>query len=150
MQLVQHSDAARLSGLTPHQLREWCGRRGVVIPDVPAAGRGRHALYSWQTVVCLRVLNELKSRFAVEVGCWSEAIAESQLLLRGRPFPALWGMALAFMGTGEVELLGTQARPSGAPFVVVPLDPHLSALATELSISEVAQLPLFAAVQVRP
>jgi hypothetical protein len=59
MKLVQSSDAARLSGLTSNQLREWCGRRGVVVPDVPPAGRGRLALSSWQTLLALRVLNEL-------------------------------------------------------------------------------------------
>ena len=36
MSLVQASDAARLSGLTPHQLREWCGRRAVVTAPVKA------------------------------------------------------------------------------------------------------------------
>jgi hypothetical protein len=44
--MMQSGDGARRSGLTPHQLREWCGRRGVVIPDVPPAGRGHLALFA--------------------------------------------------------------------------------------------------------
>src|ERR1700723_3289720 len=96
MNLVQASDAARLSGLTSHQLREWCGRRSVVSPDVPAAGRGRHALFSWQTIIALRILNELHGRFGVEVSAWRQAIARCQELLRGRAFPSLWGASIVF------------------------------------------------------
>src|SRR5436853_1913347 len=105
MQLVQACDAIRMSGLTPHQLREWCGRRGVVVPDQPAAGRGRHALYSWQTILSLRILKELHDQFCVEVSAWSKAIAECSRLLQRRPFPTLWGAVVLFTGMDHAELV---------------------------------------------
>src|SRR5260370_15106872 len=104
MKMVQASDAARLSGLTPHQLREWCGRRGVVAPDVPPAGRGRLALFSWQTILALRVLNEVHRRYGVEVSAWRPAIAQFQVLIAGRSFPALWGAFAVFPNSREAML----------------------------------------------
>src|ERR1035438_2807585 len=104
MKLFQSSEAIRLSDLTAHQLREWRGRRAVVVPDVPASGRGRHALFSWQTVLSLRVLNELHNRFGVEVAAWRLAIAACQELLRTRSFPSLWGALIMFPSRHEAVL----------------------------------------------
>jgi hypothetical protein len=148
MKLVQASDAIRLSGLTAHQLREWCGRRAIVTPDVPAAGRGRHALFSWQTILALRVLNEVHSRFFVEVSAWSEAIAQSQMLLRGNPFMTLWGTAIVFPNTKEAKLTHDHSDDYQNACMVVRLDPHLSALATAGVLPPEQQFPLFAALAV--
>ena len=104
MSLVQASDAARLSGLTPHQLREWCGRRTVVTADVPPAGRGHLALFSWQTILALRVLNEVHQRYSVEVSGWRLAIAQLQAILKGRSFPSLWGAVAVFPNAQEALL----------------------------------------------
>jgi len=149
MQLVQASDAARLSGLTAHQLREWCGRRGVVMPDVPPGGRGRHALYSWQTLLALRVLNELHSKFRVEVGAWAPAMAQCQSIIRGYSFVSLWGEAIAFRDTTDVELACELTLCTHSAFLCIPLDPHLEALASALALPIPGQLPLFAAVAVQ-
>ena len=129
MKLVQASDAIRLSGLTPHQLREWCGRRGVVVPDVPPAGRGRLALFSWQTLLALSILNELHQRYGVEVGAWTVAIGHLQGLLKGRSFPSLWGGSVVFPTNVEAYLLTRlDLYPKGS-CLVVSLDHHLSVLA---------------------
>ena len=149
MKLVQASDAIRLSGLTEHQLREWCGRRAVVVPDVPAAGRGRHALFSWQTLLSLRVLNELQARFGVEVGAWRQAIACSQKLFRESSFPVLWGTSIAFPNTSEAILARDVERSGTNAYVLIPLDPHLRALALDDAAPPELQLPLFAAIEVR-
>lgn len=149
MKLVQASDAVRLSGLTEHQLREWCGRRAVVIPDVPAAGRGRHALFSWQTILSLRILKELHSRFGVKVVAWRQAMAACQQLLQGRPFPSLWDASMAFPSTSEATLTLNWEGLGETACIVVPLHPHLCALASHESAPPELQLPLFAALPVR-
>lgn len=151
MTLVQASEAARLSGLTPHQLREWCGRRDVVIPDVPAAGRGRLALFSWQTILALRVLKELHDTFAVEVGAWGGAIASLKDELSGQAFPSLWGKAAIFDSCDLVRLKSErEAAPDAPSVLIVRLDPHLAALSSQSDTAYAdRQLPLFAAVAVR-
>jgi hypothetical protein len=148
MKLVQASDAIRLSGLTEHQLREWCGRRAVVLPDVLAGGRGRHALFSWQTILSLRVLNELQNRFGVEVVAWRHAIAQCQEFFRECSFPSLWGMSIVFPNKDEAVLAHIQELRLNS-HVHIPLDPHLRALALDDAAPPELQLPLFAAVGVR-
>ena len=148
MVLVQASDAAKLSGLTSHQLREWCGRRALVTPDVPAAGRGHLALFSWQTVLALRILNELHDRFGVEVSAWRVAIAELQDILKNKPFPSLWGASVVFASTSEAQLIVDRqsARQTGG--LLIELDRHLDVLANTDGIPIEQQLPLFPAVVV--
>jgi hypothetical protein len=148
MQLVQASDGAALSSLTPHQLREWCGRRAVVAPDVPPAGRRRHALYSWQTILALRVLKELHERFGVEVGSWAKAIDGCRHLLKERSFPSLWGVSAAFMDTRTATLITWKSELNG-PCLLIPLNPHLEVLATGLALpGPPSQLSLFPAIRV--
>jgi hypothetical protein len=149
MQLVQATDAIRLSGLTSHQLREWCGRRAVVTPDVPAAGRGRHALFSWQTILALRILKELHIRFGVEVVAWRGGVARCQEILSGRPFPSLWGSSIVFASTSEAKLVHDRSAHREEACLIVDLEPHLRVLATDNTASPEQQLPLFAALQVR-
>lgn len=149
MQLVQASDALVLSGLTAHQLREWCGRRAIVTPDIPAAGRGRHALFSWQTILALRVLKELHDRFGAEVGSWSEAIGRCQHLLSDKSFPSLWGTFAAFVDTRKAALITDTSELSIGPCLLIPLDPHLEVLATGLALpGPPSQLSLFPAMRV--
>lgn len=148
MMLVQASDAAKLSGLTPHQLREWCGRRELVQPDVPAAGRGHLALFSWQTILALRVLSELHSRFAIEVGAWRTGIGEAQALLRNRSFPSLWGAALVFQDSATAMITHDRTLHRAGGHLAVELDKHLDVLANSDGIAAERQLPLFPAVVV--
>jgi hypothetical protein len=138
-----------MSGLSSHQLREWCGRRGVVLPDQPAAGRGRHALYSWQTILCLRILKQVHDEFGIEVGAWAKAIARCNDLLRHRPFPSLWGNSIVFDGTDGATLSSDPRVQTDKTALYVPLDPHLRELAEAFALPEMTQLPLFAAVAVR-
>lgn len=149
MSLVQASDAARLSGLTPHQLREWCGRRNLVSADVPPAGRGHLALFSWQTILALRVLNEIQQRYGVEVGGWRLAIGELQAVLKRRSFPSLWGAVAVFPSAQEAILrLDGEAIAQGS-FLSVGLNAHLEALASPQHLRVDAQLPLFPALAIQ-
>jgi DNA-binding transcriptional MerR regulator len=147
MQMLQHSDAARLAGLTPSQMREWCGRRGVVEPDVAASGRGRHALYSWQTILALRILKELRDSLAIEVGSWGGAMKSCQEVLQHRPFHALWGMAVFFTAEGAAHLVPMQRASLEELSVFVPLDKHLEALSGTVEVSVAPHLPLFSSIR---
>lgn len=148
MQMIQTADASRLAGLTPHQLREWCARRAVVPPDVPGAGRGRHALFSWQTVLALRLLRELHDRFGAEVGAWKGAIEEFRWLVRGRSFPSLWNTVVAFPDRDHAHLVDDRC-PSAEPLLTLPLAPHLKAIAHDFAFPPEPQLPLFPAMELR-
>ena len=149
MQLLQASDAARLAGLTMHQLREWSARRALLVPDIPGAGRGRHALFSWQSVLALRLLLELQDRFGAEVGAWKPAIEEARQLLKGQSFPGLWSAAFVFPDCGHARLIDKRTI-STEGLLVLPLAPHLQALAQSFAFpAEPQQRPLFPAVGVR-
>lgn len=148
MQLLQASDASRLAGLTAHQLREWCGRRALLEPDVPGAGRGRHALFSWQTVLALRLLNEVRERFGAEVGAWKVGIARVRELLQGRSFPGLWATSVVFDDRDHARLVDEHLVSSEA-LIVLPLAPHLRAIAEAFAFSAEPQLQLFPVSRVR-
>ena len=149
MAFVQFTEAARLSGLSCHQLREWCGRRGLVRPDVPAAGRGRHALFSWHTLLTLRVLNELHVRFGVELSAWRGAVEQCQIALQSQSFPGLANASIEFINSGNARLLRDAALASTESRLTIPLSTHLNAL-IELGAGQVDhQLPLFKAIAVK-
>lgn len=148
--MVQASDAAKLSGLTPHQLREWCMRRAILAADVPPNGPGRHALYSWRTILSLRVLNELHVRFGAEVGGWARSIRNLRDGLEHRSFHSLWGAAALFRGRDdETTILEVRHISIERGSIVLPLDPHLEIVAYGLKLeSRVPQLQLFPATLV--
>lgn len=148
MQLIQAADAARLAGVSRHQLKEWCTRRRIVSPDVPGAGRGRHALFSWQTVLTVRVLSELHARFYIEIGAWQGGVNELRALLEGKFFPGLWDAWATFPDRERAFLLDEPVMGARA-LVALPLAPHLSAIAGGFSLPPARQLPLFPAVGLR-
>jgi hypothetical protein len=148
MRLIQASDASHLAGVTHHQLREWCARRGILTPDVPGAGRGRHALFSWQTVLAIRLLRELHERFGAEVGAWKGALGEFRELLNGRSFPGLWSALVAFPDRDHARLLDDRWVQAEA-MLILPLTPHLQAIAQGFPLPPEPQLPLFPAVGLR-
>jgi hypothetical protein len=149
LQMIQLVDAIALSGLTGYQLREWCGRRAVVVPDVPSGGRGRHALYSWQTILALRVLKEVHDTFGAEVSSWRVGIAALQEKLKGRSFPSLWGSSVAFFSRLDAALISPTAQLADSACLLIPLDPHLEVLASGLALpGSSGQLPLFAAMRI--
>ena len=148
MQMLQVADASRLAGVTAHQLKEWCGRREILNPDVPGAGRGRHALYSWQTVLAIRILHELSNRFGVEVGVWKTAIGEFRQLVSGRAFPVLWNAIAAFPDRDHAALIDEKSW-SGEATILVPLAPHLKVIAEDFALPPEPQLHLFPALGLR-
>jgi hypothetical protein len=95
------------------------------------------------------VLNELQYRFSVEVVAWREAIAQCQGMLRGCPFPSLWGASIVFSSATEAALTHRWEGPHEKSCIMISLDPHLEALAIDENEPRELQLPLFAAIKVR-
>lgn len=136
MTYVQASDAASLAGLTVDQLREWSGRRCLVKPDIPPAGRGRHAMYSWQTILSLRLLKELHDRYGVQVGAWRSAASCCQQLLLKRSFPSLWDVHAVFPSRSEAWLVENLDVSVTRNSLTMSLDPHLEAISVGLNLPE--------------
>lgn len=150
MKYVQASDASLLAGLTVDQLREWCGRRCLVTPDIPPAGRGRHALYSWQTILCLRLLKELNEKFGVQVGAWRNAVSCCQQLLLKRSFPSLWGVHVVFLNKNEALLVENLDIADASDCLIMSLTLHLDSLSVGLELPErPVQGSLFSVREVR-
>lgn len=135
-----------MAGISKHQLREWTGRRGIVPADVPGRGRGRHALYSWSTVLVLRIVAELRTRFHMEVGCYSTLLTRLRDDL-GKYAPlGLHGRILILSSPDEYRLVA--ARPAFLPgtALIIDLENHITAIADSIGSDGSNQLPLFPAV----
>lgn len=147
MRLFQASDALRLTGLSRPQLREWCGtgRRRLLAPDQEAAGPGRHALFSWRTIMALRVLRTLQTDYGVEIKTWAAAAGTLRARLDRTPYPSLWGRLVWFESPRTAELIGGMHEITREQGLVLPLDPHLAVLASSLSEQPPHQLTLFPA-----
>ena len=149
MRLFQAADVLMMTDLSRHQLREWTGRgrRALLRADVEAAGPGRHALYAWQTVLVLRLLLVLHRDFAAEVGAWAPALQTLRAKLDKVSFPALWELGVFFPNREDAELTSLPMH-AGTSGVFISLEPHLSALATQLASPRPGQLSLFPAVAI--
>jgi hypothetical protein len=106
-------------------------------------------LFSWQTILSLRVLNELQDRFGIEVVAWRQAIGRCQEIFRQSSFPGLWGTSIAFPNATDAILARDFEKSELGAHVILPLDPHLRALALDKAAPPELQLPLFAAIKVR-
>lgn len=148
MRLLRSREVQALTGLSSDQLREWTGRRGLIPPDKPAAGKGTQARFAWQTVLVLRVAAQLRTQFHVELKGLGEALAHAQQCLRGRSFIALADHVLVLDATGTIDVVALAAlKVHEASLLVVPLDPHLNALAMGLGVDRATpQLPLLHSV----
>ena len=149
MRLFQAADVIELTDLTRNQLREWSARdrRDLVRADFEPNGPGRHALFTWQTVLALRLLRTLHTDLAVEIGAWAPGINQLRQMLERVSFPTLWGSLVHFASRESPELIGSAySKPLAG--VVLPLDPHLEVIATKLSLTLPDQLVLFPAVAV--
>ena len=101
-------------------------------------------MYSWQTVLAVRLLHELHQRFGVEVGAWRGAIREFRESIDGRPFPGLWrafaqfsdhnhALLTAFKAkTGCPVLVNTSFNVRGEPIVCLPEDAFRCFMGTDI------------------
>lgn len=149
--MIQAKDVLRLTGLSADQLREWTTRRRLIVPDVSPAGRGTLALYSWQTVLLLRLAVQLRETFKMELQGRRALFMDLSAHLAGISFPSLWGCRLALYGDDSWEILTHRQTPSPQKdALTVRLDPHLQVLSAAFDPQvPMQQLPLFPAVKVR-
>lgn len=144
VKLFQAADVVELACLNVNQRRESSSprRRNLTPADVGPHSPGRHALYSWQSVLVLRLLRQLRDDFAVEIGGWAPRIVELRQELKGVSFPSLWGRLLTFPSKNPPVLLSAQTREIPT-VIVIALNPHLLLIATKLSLSPPDQQFLF-------
>jgi hypothetical protein len=142
--LFQAADAIELTGLTRHQLREWtgAGRRGLISPDVTPQGPGRHALFSWQTLLVLRLLRVIHVEFAAEAGAWAPAAQDLREKLDHVVMPSLWRTSIVFASLKSCSLV-EEFSENVVQGLVLPLAPHLVVFGTKMSIPRPDQLQLF-------
>jgi len=150
--LIQSKQVLKLTGLTADQLRDWTHRRALIEPDLKPRGPGTRALYSWQTVLILRLAAVLRDRFHVELQAHRELFSALRAGLAGISFPALQGCLLAIYDMRRCEIVATNNAVLSAvseDVVLLRLNPHLDVLSAHFDPQEPAlQLPLFRAVQV--
>lgn len=151
--MIPAGQVQTLTGLTANQLREWSHRRDLIPPDVEAGGPGRPALYSWQTVLLLRIAVVLRERFKIELQAHKGLLHALADLFSGVPFPAFRGCLLALRDMERGELLAkgmVRVGDSDPDTLFLRLDPHLDVLEAEFAPQDrTGQLPLFRAVRVR-
>ena len=151
VRLFQSADVLEVTGLTRSQLREWTGRgrRELLSPDVGPGGPGRHALFSWQTLLVLRLLLVLHSEFAAEVGAWAPAAKDLRDKLNSTSFPSLWHLSV-FFPNRHTALLVDDVSKIGHSGLILPLEPHLTVISSKLSPPPPDQLSLFLPMAVSP
>jgi len=125
---VQASKAAEVTGLTEHQIKEWCIRRSLLRPDRPPAGRGHHALFGWRTLLALRLLRELHEEFGGTVAYWAPILSQWRDDLVSKPFHSLYEHSV-ILEKGVARISRVIPNSSSMPFIVLPLNHHLVALA---------------------
>ncbi|WP_184327344.1 MerR family transcriptional regulator [Rhizobium sp. BK529] len=154
MRLLTTRAAARLTGLSTNQLREWTSRRALIPADVLHRGRGSPAQYSWQTLLLLRIAAVLKNRFRLELHAHREIFAGMRESFGSTSFLRLWGNCVVIYGTDRWQLIEAAAsRLNADDGIVLHLDSHLRVLSAEFPMSTPAsaagQLELFPARLVR-
>lgn len=149
MHLVTTRDAARLTGLSTEQLREWTVRRALIPADVRPKGHGSPARYTWQTLLLLRVAAVLREHFKLELQAHRTLFLELSERFQKASFLSLWGKSLVLYGGEAWNLLEPEDTPDiEVDFIVIQLNPHLRALETGFSFKQPAppaQFQLFPA-----
>ena len=116
--------------------------REIISPDVDPNGPGRHALYAWQTLLVLRLLLVLHTEYAAEVGAWAPAAKNLREKLDSTSFPSLWNLSVFFPNLHTALLIDDVSKIDRSG-LVLPLESHLSFLASKLSLPPPDQLSLF-------
>lgn len=130
MQTVTTRDAARLTGLSNEQLREWTVRRALIPADIKPRGHGSPARYTWQTLLLLRLAVILREHFKMELQAHRELFKGLSENLRKTSFLGLWDKSLVLFGGEAWKLLEHEGAPDVAnDYILIRLNPHLDVLA---------------------
>jgi hypothetical protein len=131
-----------LTGLTTAQLREWTNRRALVPADVPPAGKGSSAKFTWQTVLIIFIAMTLKSRFHLELHAHRALFSELSNALRQISFVALWNKRLIVAAHGRWALVDiNDTTDSESDALIIQLNPHLEKLATGFALPPLGATP---------
>jgi DNA-binding transcriptional MerR regulator len=151
MKLITTGDVLQLTGLTADQLREWTSRRGLIQPDMKPNGPGSRAMYSWQTVLVLRLAVVLREVLHVELQAQRSALSHIAQRLKRSSFQSLRGKVLILNSDGTVDFSSNVKMTAiKKDCIILQLDFHLDIIATSFySTRSIYQLPLFPAVAVR-
>ncbi len=151
MRYFQARDVVRLTGLTQPQLREWTERRKLLTPSVPADGPGTRALFSWVEIITIRIAAEMRATFGMQLEQNRRILSEIKDTIASHAFPALWGTYLEIQPREGVRIIDrVENLRASAGVLVLPLDPHLEVLASQVEDSDIDfQLPLFRALGVK-
>jgi len=145
MQLVTAAEVQKLTGLTSHQLREWSSRRKLIEPDVVPNGAGTRALYSWQTVLVLRLAATLKKQFHVELKALNGLFKALSAQINKASFPALRNCVFVVMDMETFAIVPAKSiNHNDMNGIFIPLNPHLDVLITQFGLAKQSrQRPLF-------
>jgi hypothetical protein len=131
-----------LTGLTTAQLREWTNRRALVPADVPPAGKGSSAKFSWQTVLIIFIATTLKSRFHLELHAHRTLFSDLSNALRQTSFVALWNKRLMVAAHGRWAIVDiNEAADAESDALFIQLNPHLEKLATGFALPPLGLTP---------
>jgi hypothetical protein len=140
-ELATAKNVVAWTGLSQDQLREWTGRRGIIAPDVRPKGPGTRALYSWQTVLLLRVVITLKSKFFIELTASGPLLSTILAKLKRLSRSDVKSMVLVIRDSNSFDLVDqSNPIPTHSAAIVVPLAPHLYALAGNFEAEPLEQL----------
>ncbi len=130
----------QLTGLSTVKLREWTSRRALIPADVPPPKRGAAALYSWQTVLVLRVASVLRNAFHVELKAQKTLFDRLRAILQEQPFTALSGKRLVIGCDGRLLISDPAGLASGpSDCLILELDPHLCAIREAFELPQPAR-----------
>ncbi|WP_430415257.1 hypothetical protein [Parasphingorhabdus sp.] len=136
MRYATTSLVSSLTGLSTTQLREWTNRRALVPADVPPAGRGSPAKFTWQTVLIICVAATLKTDFRLELQSYRGLFSGLRTSLHQKSFVAIWNKKLVIEPSGDWTLTNIDDDiDSPGDVLVIQLRPHLETLAVGFAIS---------------
>lgn len=131
-----------LTGLSTTQLREWTNRRALVPADVPPAGKGSQAKFTWQTVLIIFIAMTLKSRFHLELHAHRVLFSELSRALRQASFVALWNKKLMVAAQGRWALVdASDTVDDENDALYIQLNPHLEKLANGFALPALTSTP---------
>lgn len=128
----------QLTGLSTVKLREWTSRRALIPADVPAPKRGAPALYSWHTVLVLRLAIVLRDTFHVELTSQKALFDRLRAELHEQSFAALAGKSLVIAGDGQWRIIEPGRLPRHThDCLILGLDPHLTVVGEAFAVAHV-------------
>ena len=150
---IPTSKVIELTGLSAVVLREWTRRRALIPADIPAAGKGKAAKYSWETVLVIRIANQLKEEFHVQLQAHAVQFTALREIFSKRSFLALYGAAVICNPGKPWRIVRADETRTNGACLTLPLQHHLDAICgafgQESSQARAPQFDLFPATEIK-